>query len=378
MTKTVNVAHMIDNLGVGGAQRVVVTLAKVAAQENIKTTLITLRREPIHTPFLEELKAAGVPVRIFPARRLLDRKRIGSVMRYLQDEDFDVLHTNLTYAHIIGALAGRRAGLPVVTTLHSIYNKSPLIQRPRQQLESWALRYGTRAVIGVGHVVAQAHQSRVGRQPIVVLPNAVEMDLPTLSIKERTALRTELVGDPSRPLIISVGRLATPKQQSDLLTAFNELRATHPTAALIIVGGGELHEALSSQIQRLHLTGHAILLGTRSDVPRLLLASDMFASSSIWEGLPLAMLEAMAAGLPIVATSVGDVAQLVEGCGLVVPSRQPSALAQALRTLLDDDQLRESFGQAAQAKVSRDYNAQTWVAQLKKIYMNAMLSEVKK
>ncbi len=364
-----HVAQLIDGIGIGGAEKLLVTFAKVAPQYQIKTTVISLHPDWIHGPFIEELKAHGVTVRFFPARYLSDPKRLRKIIGYLQHEPFDVLHTHLTYGNIIGALAGRLVGLPVVASLHSAHNQPPLSRRPHQQLESWALRYGVRAVIGVGQAVAEAHQARVGRKPIIVIPNAVETTLPTLSMKERTALRTELVGDANRPLIISVGRLTKPKNLADLLTAFAKLRVTHPTAALIIAGDGGLRQALARQIQTLNLTGHAILLGARSDVPRLLLASDIFASSSLWEGLPVAVLEAMAASLPIVATSVGELPQLiVKGTGLIVPPRKPAALAEALRTLLDNPSLRESFGMAARAKVSRDYNAQTWVARLKNIY----------
>ncbi|MGH2524638.1 MAG: glycosyltransferase, partial [Anaerolineales bacterium] len=180
---------------------------------------------------------------------------------------------------------------------------------------------------------------------------------PSLAAAERAAIRAELAGDPARPLLVAVGRLSHQKGYGDLLTAFATLRQTHPHAALIIAGGGGRHAELSAQIASLHLDHHAWLLGARNDVPRLLAASDIFVSASHWEGLPVAVLEAMAAGLPIVATSVGDVPRVVSAeAGLIVPPHQPDLLAGALRTLLDNPVQRQRLGEAARAYVTRNHS----------------------
>jgi glycosyltransferase involved in cell wall biosynthesis len=154
-----------------------------------------------------------------------------------------------------------------------------------------------------------------------------------------------------------------------LLEAFAEVHTHTPEAFLAIAGAGELQGELNARLERLGLTGHARFLGGRGDVPQLLRASDVFVSSSLWEGLPVAVLEAMAAGLPIVATHVGEVPlTVVEGTGLLTPPAQPQPLAAALQSLLADPARREAMGRAALAHVERHHSPASWLDQHLALY----------
>lgn len=158
-----------------------------------------------------------------------------------------------------------------------------------------------------------------------------------------------------------------------MLTAFASVRQQHPDAALLIAGTGNLHDELAAQISRLDLTNHAWLLGPRNDVPDLLAASDIFVSSSHWEGLSNALLEAMAAGLPIVATNNSDTPRVVvEGTGLLVPAKEPTQLANALRTLLDNPEQRCALGQAAREHMAEAYSLDRWAAQMLALWESAL------
>jgi len=130
-----------------------------------------------------------------------------------------------------------------------------------------------------------------------------------------------------------------------------------------------LFEDIRSLISRLSLEKNVLLLGARQDVPRLLAASDLYVSSSHWEGLPLAILEAMMAGLPVVATDVGDIPRLITAdTGLVIPPHQPRAIAEAIAELLrDPGQLRE-MGAAARARAMQDYSPRVWMERLLNLY----------
>jgi glycosyltransferase involved in cell wall biosynthesis len=171
--------------------------------------------------------------------------------------------------------------------------------------------------------------------------------------------------------LLAVGRLSEQKGFADLLEAFAIVHNTHPEAFLAIAGAGELQGELTARLQQLGLTGHASLLGGRSDVPQLLRASDVFVSSSLWEGLPVAVLEAMSAGLPIVATRVGEVPlTVVEGTGLLAPPAQPQQLAAALQTMLTDAAKREALGRAALEHVERHHSPATWFDQHLALYQS--------
>ncbi|CAG0960079.1 partial N-acetyl-alpha-D-glucosaminyl L-malate synthase, partial [Anaerolineae bacterium] len=238
----------------------------------------------------------------------------------------------------------------------------------KDRLEGWALRFLAQRVIVVGYIVAEAHRARLHGRSIDVIPNAVVMPLP-IDPDRRLELRKQLIGDPTRPLLIAVGRLSPPKGYGDLLEAFADLRKTHPATALVIVGSGSEHPYLEEKISALGLQRDAQLLGARNDVAQLLAASDIYVSSSHWEGMPLTLLEAMATGLPVVATDVGDVPNVIaNGTGIVVPSYDPANLANALRGLLDDPARMHAMGLAAKTHVSENYGVSKWFDQYLRLY----------
>jgi glycosyltransferase involved in cell wall biosynthesis len=170
-------------------------------------------------------------------------------------------------------------------------------------------------------------------------------------------------------LIICVGRLSAAKGHRDLLAAFADLLEVHPSVSLAIVGDGMMRAELEEEIQRRGLEKRARLLGAREDVRRLLAASDIFVTASRIEGLPLAVLEAMAAGLPVVATIVGDIPNLVsKRMGLLVPPGQPSRLRGALDALIRDPQAAKRMGEEGRKHVADEYSVDNWVEKLRFLY----------
>jgi glycosyltransferase involved in cell wall biosynthesis len=365
------IAQMIDLLYWGGAQKLLLTFAEQAQRAGVELTVIALRSDS-NSPIRQALEACGASVVFFPGKGLFDVRRLNRLAAYFRRERFDVVHTHLTYANILGPLAGRLAGVPVVASLHNTRaDEAGLAFSIRQQLETWALRAGARAVIGVGPSVAEVNAGILRGRALEVVPNAVT-PVPPLPPDEREALRAALCGRSDRPLLIAVGRLWPQKAYPTLLEAVAQLIPAHPELALIIAGGGELHDALAGQIERLNLGENVTLLGPRDDVPRLLGASDVFVLSSDFEGLPVAMLEAMSAGLPVVATCVGDVpAVITDEIGLLVPPQRPDLLAAALDTMLRNPERRLAYGRAGQALIEERYTPTTWYDRLMSIYAAA-------
>lgn len=365
--RAMRVIQMIDLLHWGGAQKLLVTFAGAAQAQGITTTVISLREDSDTPVIARELQQLGAEVLVFEGQGLFDPRRIWRLSRYLR-QHADVLHTHLTYANIIGALAARLAGVPVVASIHNVRDDEPYYHPLKERIESGVLRFLVQRVVAVGHIVADVNRARLKGRAQRIIPNAVDFPAP-IDEATRAALRREMVGDPTRPLILSVGRLSPQKAYADLLSAFAELRTVHPRAALAIAGDGPLRAELEQQLAALELQGHAHLLGVRNDVPALLEASDLFVSSSHWEGLPIAVLEAMAAGLPVVATSVGDVPRvIVDGTGTLVPAQAPAALASAIAAFLDDPAAMEAAGRAARAHVEAHHSPQSWTAQLLALY----------
>jgi glycosyltransferase involved in cell wall biosynthesis len=339
------VAQIIDELRAsGGAERLQLTLAEALEKEEAELTVLTLHENDPESE--QALRARGVRVVPLPSRRFGSARRALRLVRFLRDHEIDVLHTHLVRSTILGGIAGSLTRIPVVTTLHNTRQSvrlSPLLRA----LETWVLRHLVERVIAVGWETASAQSERLRGVEIDVIPNAVSGCEP-LGHAEREKVRRELGIAPESLLVISVGRLHPQKAFSDMLRAFAATAARCPNAELRIVGGGRLEHELQTELDALGLGGRVALLGLRRDVPRLLAASDVYFSSAIWEGLPVAILEAMAAGLPIVATRVGDVPHVVTpASGALVEASDVEGLARELCRVLEDPILRRQQSQAA-------------------------------
>ena len=365
------VAHLIDSLGWGGAQTLLLTFAKTARQFDVETVVLGVKPDTTHSPLPEMLEKAGARVVVFPFAKLYDPRAVPTIAEFLIKERIEVIQTHLSHANIYGCMAGRIANIPRIATLHNTRARSGGRTGVRQSVEYFCLRNGATRVIAVGQNVASAFSNLIEQERIDVIPNAVTPGV-EISPEERAAIRTELVADPERPLLIAVGRLTGQKGYMDMLAAFVKVIRIRPDAALVIVGTGELDAELKKQAALLGLENNTFFAGSRSDVPRLLAASDIFLNSSLWEGLSIAMLEAMEAGLPVVATKVGDAEKLLSsGGGLVVEARNVTAFADAALRLLENPEQRAAMGQSARRFVDENYSARAWFEKLLQTYAHA-------
>jgi glycosyltransferase involved in cell wall biosynthesis len=273
-----------------------------------------------------------------PVSPYRDLRGFAELYRLLRRHRPDLLHASSSKAGVIGRLAAAAARVPVrVFTVHGWAFSAH--SGAASGLYRWADRIAGRATTATVCVSqrerADGLRARTCRADrTVVIPNAVDVDAYPQAPLERDV-----------PRLISVGRLAAPKDWSTLLYA---LAALEPEtfAELMIVGDGPDRERVEDELARSSLRRRVRLLGERDDVPGLLSDADVFVLASRSEGLPLSVIEAMAAGLPVVASDVGGVGELVrEGeTGLLVPPGDPAALADALRLLLADRGLRRRLG----------------------------------
>jgi glycosyltransferase involved in cell wall biosynthesis len=275
-----------------------------------------------------------------PARDLLALLELVALIRR---ERPDLVHANSSKAGLLGRLAALAAGTRVrVFTVHGWAFKA--YSGTASALFRWADRLlapATTATICVSETERAAGlAARTCRGArTVVIPNAIDVD---------RAPQAALAGAP--PRIVTVGRLAAPKDPLTLVRALPALGARPFTLAF--AGGGREHARVEAELRAHGLGDRVELLGERHDVPALLAAADVFVLASRSEGAPLSVLEAMAAGLPVVASAVGGVPELVADgeTGLLVPPGDPAALSSALARLLDDAELRRRMGAAGRAR----------------------------
>ncbi len=363
----IKILQIIDLLQWGGAQKMQVFLVEQLNPHDVELTVVSLNASN-GSPIPEYLRQRGTRVVFFPFPKFLSVRSFFKLLDFVRREKFDLIHTHLTYANIFGTVVGRLTGTPVIASLRTA-GYDPRYHRPiRQFVETVVVKYGAKRIMANGHAVAELGRKRFAPREMDILVNAIDLPSP-LADGERVALRRELVGDPSRPIVISVGRLDLPKGFPDLIRSFVAVRQANPNAVLVIAGDGPMSEELDALVRDLHLEGTVFLLGQRNDVPRLLQAADLYVSSSHWEGLPVSILEAMASGLPILATEVGDIPYVVvPEAGLLIPPHQPEQMAEKIISLLSDPEKMKGMGAAARAHIQRNYSPGVWVHKLLSLY----------
>lgn len=363
-----HIAQMLDTLYWGGAQKMQLFLIESLRPLGIEVTVIDLS-DSSDSSIPSALRAAGAGVVSFPFDNLFSPGSFLRLVDFMRDQRFDLLHTYLTYSNIVGSLAGRLTGTPVIASLRSAGFDLKDYSARRSTLETLALRHAAHCVMANGEAVAEFARLRLGAaSDIRVVPNAVDIQ-PALSREERQAVRAGLLLDDDAALIISVGRLVEDKGFSDLITAFVRVHDRHQAAFLAIAGEGDLRPQLEAQVNNLGLQKNVALLGQRDDARRLMAAADIYVNASLREGTPVSVLEAMAAGLPIAATQVGEIPFLLPpGAGLLSPAGQPPALAAILNLLLDSAELRARLGAAALARVQTHYSRAAWRQNLLELY----------
>ncbi len=273
-----------------------------------------------------------------------DLRGFAELYRLLRQQRPDLLHASSSKAGVIGRLAAVAARVPVrIFTVHGWAFSAH--SGAASALYRWADRIAGRATTATICVSqrerADGLRARTCRADrTLVIPNAVDVD----AYPQAPLVRPV-------PRLIAVGRLAAPKDWSTLLSALAEL-GSETFEELVIVGDGSERERVEDELARRSLEGRVRLLGERDDVPDLLADADVFLLASRSEGLPLSVIEAMAAGLPVVASDVGGLRELVrEGeTGALVRPGDPAALAEALRPLLADRELRRRLGTAGRER----------------------------
>lgn len=363
------IAQMIDWLILGGTQRMMINLIKKLHLLGMNITVISLRSS-METSIKQDLDALGVRLVIFPFPKLFSLRSFIDLLAFLRREKFDLIQANLTYSNIIGGLAGWLTGTPVIGSLRNVGGDPRDVSVKRVLLDTFSLKYFCKRILANGFAVAEFARKRLGNVRIDVIPNAVSLISP-LSSEMRKQLRTEIALDPERLIIFSAGRFDARKGFSVLLHAFALTHAEFPETILVLAGDGDLRKELQALIEELKIREHVVLLGFREDVQTLLASVDIYVNSSLSEGMAVSILEAMSAGLPVIATSVGDTPNVIlPGMGILVSPGNSDELVAALERLLKFHELRSEMGAAARERILKNYSPESWLRKILKLYID--------
>ena len=365
---------LIDHLGMGGAERVLVATAPRLARLGFKVRVGVMDDRP-ETPLVTEIRHLGVPVDSLGFKRLAEPGRIRALAAYVRRHMPALVHTQLEQANVLGLWTACRLGIATVATLHLLDEARAPLNRAgmRHSLESLALRRWADRVICVSDALRRhsALSRRLPHDKLVTLHNGVDLSSFAPATEARTrAARERLHLEHSIPVLLTVAVLREPKGISYMLEALPRLLPAFPDLRYVVVGDGPDRTRLKNLVARLGLDGNVLFAGARSDVNEILPAADVFVLPSLTEALPTVLAEAAASALPIVATNVGGVTEMVEDgvTGFVVPPADSAALAARCSELLAQPHLRHRMAAAGRRVAGERFDLDRQSERLGELY----------
>jgi len=354
------VLHLIETGGPGGAERVLTSLSLALGATGEFRSAVGLLKDGW---VAQELRRSGETPVLFQLRRPLDPALLWALVRHLRQAQVDLVHAHEFTMNVYGGVAAALAGVPAVGTVHGRGYYADAGRRIAAL--KLAARLGL-VLVAVSSDIQHFLADTIGLAGVRLIPNGIDVERPASG--DRARGRAALGLAPATPVIGAIGNLYPVKGHAILLRAVANLSVP---AHIVIAGRGEEEEALRREAAALGLGDRLHLLGFRDDVPDLLAAFDIYALPSFSEGQSLALIEAMAAGRPIVATAVGGNPELLDAgapTGLLVPPGEPAALAAALGGLLADPAAAERLGAAARARARAEFSLAVMLGRYRALY----------
>lgn len=371
MSKT-RVLQLIDGLNIGGAEMILLELVKGLRERGFDVAV----GYSTPGPLAERLLADGVDVVQLPRLARVDPLLFINTYRLVKDFRPQIVHTHLFKSDFHGRLAAHLAGVPVVlSTLHSTDRWAQKF--PLGLLYGWTAKFADR-LIAVSDDLSQFHQkyTQVAARKFITIENGVDLEVHRYSAVARANMRTAFGIAEDEFLFGIIGRLTPPKNHENFLSAAALIHAALPEARFVIVGDGALRNNLEARVDALGLTEVVLFTGFRDDIPDIMSMLDVLVFSSDWEGLPVTLLEGMAAERPVVATNVGGIPAVVgeSNAALLVPAADPAGLARACIRLATDTELRLGMGQAALKRVQSAYSISAMLERTVALYQTLLES----
>lgn len=350
-----NVCYIIGSLRVGGAEKQCINVLNTLKANNKHIILLSDSHDDLSNSLNKDIIVHRIPVRLrfLPYYILL-------IMSYLIKEKINIVHTHMYWSSVYGVISARLAGVPVIIT--SEHGLNPWKNKIHYWIERWLLTPLTTIRVCVSNdiMLNRIKEDDIPRHKLIVIPNGTYV-MP-LSIK---LLKPKIIK------LIAVGRLVPAKDYITLIEAMEILSADVDNFELSILGDGPLKSSLLNFISNKLINKHIKIIGNVDNVNEWLEQSTFFVMSSITEGQPMSLLEAMAIGLPIVATKVGGIPETVEDGkeALLVNCKDPHLLAEAILLLINNIDFAQKLGKNASMRVISDYSIESVCERLESLYL---------
>lgn len=373
MDRTIRVLWLVKGLGPGGAERLLVAHARLRDREGLSVRAGYLL--PHKTALAADLEAEGVPVSCLGRGHTVDPRWLAALRRTLIHEPVDIVHVHSPVvaagARLVARSLPHRSRPCVITTDHNVWDSY-----------LWATRWADAVTAGFDDARISVSDAARASLPTRLRPRAevviqgIDVERVRAERAHRDTMRAELGLAPDTLVVGTVANLRPAKAYPDLLAAACQVLDELPDVRFVTVGQGPQEPEIHALRAELGLGDRVVMLGHRRDAVRVMAACDVFVLASLNEGLPLAVMEALALGLPVVATAVGGVPEVVEdGCeGVLLPPGKPSELAAALVAVLTDPEGRQRMAEAA-ARRGQQLSVETAVRRTEAIYRRLVVGD---
>jgi glycosyltransferase involved in cell wall biosynthesis len=362
----VRVVHVHKITGVSGSERHLLALLPALRERGVDARFLGLDVAGTDAPrFYEELEAVGVPFEHVRCSHDVNPRMARDVVRAVRRSSPDLLHTHLVHGDVYGSIASRLAGVPFVSSRH---NDDRYLLGPFRHVDRLFARRARRIIAISDAVRAFLEQAGLPPEKLVT----VHYGLDALPDEPSDVTPADLGIEPGTTLLLAVGRLIAQKDHATLVRSFARVRAEHQNAVLAILGSGPLEADTRALVAELGL-GTVVHLPGRQGIRAWLERADVFAHTSAWEGFGIVLLEAMLAGLPVVATRVSAVPEIVADgvTGILVEPGDVAALATALTQLLADPARIAALGQAGLERAGTEFSVAKMAAATLAVYERA-------
>jgi len=367
-----NLLYLITDLSLGGAQKVLIHIIEHLDRNWFHPMMVACLYGG-DSPIGDDLRNMGIPVYDLKMNKKWRLDGLWRLYKLLRTKDITILHSSLFHANMAARLVGTLDHTPIIITWRQNINIGSNFRDCTNKLTSSL----------DDHVVAVSENTRqielratgVPQDKVSVVHNCIDVARYELTKSlDRNKIRVDLVIPEDAFLLGVVGRLHHQKGLFYLLDALPIIKNSIEQVELLIIGEGDLKNDLEAHADSIGVSGFTRFKGPRSDIPEILSALDVFVLPSLWEGLPLALLEAMASGLPVIATNVGGIPEVVidRETGLLIQPSNSQTIADAVLLLFNDPNLRIRLGNAGSAFVYAQFSAQTLVKELETVYKHLL------
>jgi len=367
--RKIKVLHLINSRGLYGAERVIISLAAAAEGEKYSPSLALLQTKNYPTKeFIDAVEEKKADSYVIPCKRWIDIKAVLQLREVIKENNIDIVHCHGMKGRLYGLLAGFGMKSKLITT-HHIWNRNNIRVYLFELFDAFYIRFFPKIIAVSPGVRQELLDFFVPANKICIIINGINIDDFKRNDMHREEIRKKLNIDKDKILIGTFGRISPEKGQKHLIEAAKNIINKNKNVCFLIVGDGAEKEFIKKNAEHLGVYENMIFLDFQEDINKYYSAIDILVIPSISDGTPMVLLEAMSAGLPIVATEPGAGHVLRDGIdGLVVRPGQTEELAKAVNRILTNKSEAELFAVNTLARVREKYSASIMAREHEKVY----------